>query len=257
MTQGGRAELQCQKRLWTVDSREMQDRLGTAQRWGFWLWLVTSGLCVASVFGLLRVEEEREAGLLALGVVFAAGVVGFAILAQRAVIGAAVVGLWGLGFGVWFPEWMEAIGPVIRHWMVGWGIADAKTAREVTLPAAIASAGVTTAALMYVMTRSGRVVVQVALLSGIVALTALLPVHRELAVMGGIIAWHVAAAGSLFCWMSESIRSGSGLACASCGFDLLGLSSPVCPGCGHSLQKRAAVSRRAPVAAPAAVGRWY
>jgi hypothetical protein len=238
----------------------MNDRLSTAQHVGFWVWLLGGGLCASAVF-LLLAGENREIGLHALGAIFAMSVLAYALLARRAPYGVAVVALWGLGLGVWFPAWINAIGPVTHHWLVELGLADPNLAARLPVPMAIATAGATTGAVMYLMTRSWRVVIQTALLSLVVAATPLVPVHEDWAVMFGVIAWHVAVSGSLFRWAMDCVRSGAGLTCSACGFDLAGLSSPVCPSCGQSLSRRQAVvqhSRPAPrSAAPKPAGRWY
>lgn len=237
----------------------MHDEIGLAQRRGFWVWLLGSGLCAAVVFCLLP-GENRDLGLHLLGLVFAGTVSTYAVLARRAGAGVAVVAVWGLAFGVWFPECIASLEPITRHWLTDLGLTDPQLVRRLPLPVAIATTGTTTGALMYLMTRSGRVVIQTVLLSLVVAATPLLPVHEGGAVMGGIIAWHVAVYGSLYRWMVDCIRGGAGLSCAACGFDLVGLASPVCPGCGRNLTRRETIAPsrvRVAVPAPKPAGRWY
>lgn len=237
----------------------MHDEISLAQRRGFWVWLLGSGLCAAVVFCLLT-GENRDLGLHVLGLVFAGTASTFAILARRAGAGMAVVAVWGLAFGVWFPDCIASLEPITRHWLGELGLNDPHLVRRLPLPVAIATTGTTTGAVMYLMTRSGRVVIQTVLLSLVVAATPMLPVHEEGAVMGGIIAWHVAVYGSLFRWMVDCVREGAGLSCAACGFDLVGLTSPVCPGCGRNLTRRESVAPsrvRVAVSAPKPAGRWY
>jgi hypothetical protein len=238
----------------------MHDRIGLAQRWGFWLWLVGTVACAGAVFGLLE-GEYRDAGFHAIGAAFALSVVGNALLARRAGPGTAVLAVWSLGFGTWFPAWLGEISPLARHWLIQAGVTDPQLLTRLVLPLAILGAGVVTGALLYLMTRSGRVVVQTALISLVAAATPLLPVAEREVVLGGIVAWQAVVSGSLFRWMVDCARSGEGLACAACGFDLLGISSPVCPGCGKGLSRRQAVVPAGHLPAllervrPA--GRWY
>lgn len=238
----------------------MNDQIGTAQLRGFWVWLLGTGLSAAVVFCLLP-GENREVGLHALGGVFAFTVGMYAVLARRAWFGAAVLIAWGLGFGVWFPKWVNALEPAARQWLGMLGQTDPHLYNSLPLPVAIATAGITTGVLMYLLTGAWRVVLQTGLLSLIVAATPMLPNHEDAAVMAGVIAWHVAVSGSLYRWMMDCVRGGAGLSCGTCGFDLVGLSSPVCPSCGKPVARKRTITApsRVPVriAPPKAAGRWY
>ena len=239
----------------------MDDRVGIAQRIGFWVCLLCGGACAAAVFGLLG-GENRDAGLHVLGGSFAIALVAYSLLARRGGAGAAVAVVWSLGFGSWFPAWVDRIGPVWRHWLAQSGGTDVpRLLTSLPLPLAIATAGVITGAILYLMTRSGRVALQTTLLSVVVAATPLLPIYQRESVMGGIIAWHIVISASLFNWMLDCVRGGAGLSCAGCGFDLLGISSPVCPGCGRSLIRKQTVvpAGHLPTVMPRPkpAGRWY
>lgn len=238
----------------------MLDRIGQAERWGFWVWAAGTLLCGWAAFWLVG-GEARQAGLHVVGVAFAGSVVGYALVARRSALGTAVVLAWSIGFGTWFPAWMDQVLPAGRHWLIQAGVNDPQLLSRLVLPMAIGSAGVVTAALLYLMTFSGRVVLQTALISLVAAATPLLPVAEREVVLGGIIAWHAVVSGSLFRWMVDGVRSGAGLSCARCGVDLVGISSPVCPGCGGGLGRRGTVVPAGHL--PALVhrskpaGRWY
>jgi hypothetical protein len=239
---------------------DVHDQIAKAQQRGFWAWLLGTAASFGIAFGLLP-GGSREVGLWALGALFALNVAMYAGLARRFGPGAAIMTAWGLGFGGWFPAWVEAAAPLSRDWLVRIGWTDQSLIQALPGPAAIAVAGATTGALMYLLTASWRVVLQTGLLSLVVAATPLLKNHEEGAVIAGVIAWHVGVSGSLYRWMMDCVRGGAGLACAGCGFDLIGLSSPVCPGCGRMLGRKEAIAvpgRRPAVATvPKPVGRWY
>lgn len=197
-------------------------------------------LCVGGVAGGLFAADGQpdlfDESLLQLGGAFA-----FAVVATRTIgsrlrdLSTLVLVFWGLSFGFWATPWMTAVGMGLDIAFAQGGL-DADMIPYLHLPVTIASAGLATAALLYVGTTCGRVAGQTIFATLAAAVTPLFPDYSETAITVGAVAWHAVVTGGLCSWGIRQAIEAAGVGCGKCGADLRGLASPVCPSCGSPLR---------------------
>jgi hypothetical protein len=197
-------------------------------------------LCVAAAAGVLLVGDNHpelmDETLLEFGGIFA-----FAVAATRTIgsrlrdLSSLVLIFWGLSFGFWAMPWLSAVGLTIRTG-ADHGYYAGDLVNYVHMPLTIATAGLATAALLYVGTGCGRVAGQAVFAAFAAAVTPLVPVYQEYAVEAGALVWHAIIAGALCSWGIRQAIEAAGVGCGKCGADVRGLASPVCPSCGQHLR---------------------
>lgn len=234
----------------------MRDSLKRSRSVAFWTWVVVTGAVSALVLGRSP-EAQVTPTLMGLGLVLAgSSLAAFWVNNQVRSLAALVVFAWAATFGLWFPEWHNAAGPTVAEWLSRLTPSTGGTPELLSTPAAIASAGLATAALLYVATGSGGTFLQVGAASLIASVAPLLPLPHERACAVAAIAWNSMCAASLLCWSVGSVRRRLTVPCPHCGFDVDAIGKPVCTGCGHRLIGVAACGSPMLVA-PAAKSKWF
>lgn len=214
-------------------------------------------LCVAGVLGAFVAAHNKpdllDETLLELG-----GVLAFAVAATRTIgsrlrdLSTLVLVFWALSFGFWALPWFGAVG-------LGLNMAAAQDLlapdliRYLHTPFTLATAGLATAALLYVGTGCGRVAGQTVFASLAAAITPLAPAFQEYAVQAGALVWHAVVTGALCSWSIRQAIESAGVGCGKCGADLRGLASPVCPCCGSPLRIKELPAQRVATNLPATV----
>lgn len=175
--------------------------------------------------------QVHELGLIFAGYALASRAIACALHDWGTLVFAAI----GVAFGVWFPYLNEHGGPrlVEAVAMLGW-LSDAQLER-MEFPLVVAAAGVITAAGSYLVTHSGRVFFECAVLSVLAGAAMLLPLDQSIVAKSATIGWHAGVAGSFTMWAVKAAGRASGVGCPFCGNDLLGLTTPICPSCKHQL----------------------
>ncbi|MEM1329668.1 MAG: hypothetical protein AAGG07_03810 [Planctomycetota bacterium] len=200
-------------------------------------------LCVvvallASALGYLVLwggGEPRQLHLHELGLLFTATVVATRSIAHRAKdLTTVALALAGASFGFWMPPIVDVFTSVTGGWVETEVVGEA-TAAAIVYPLAIASAGLLSAALLFVACGSDRVFGKVALLSVAVAGAALLPAEQVITLTGAAIVWQVGVSVILGGWAVEATALAANSRCPVCRADLTGVTSPVCPSCKAKL----------------------
>lgn len=211
---------------------------------GVCLWLATIG-CTATLLHLsghqLPPVDLADFGLVFLGYALVASLV-----ARRCLdVSMVVVALWGAAVGFWGPRWVALSDSVLDRWVAIAPLPEAMQQADLRLAVAVAAAGLLTASLLYIPTRSSRVVFQTAAAGVVAAVLLWLPLTAQWSVGAAVIMWHAIVCAGLCSWMVQGSQRREGGCCPRCGVEVRGLSSPVCPACGAAL---AAIGETGPAA---------
>ncbi len=230
----------------------MSTNLNQAQARAWMVWTFAATLAGALALLGFRGHNVPE-GMVELGLIFAAYVMCMGVIARRAKdISTLLVFVWGGTMGMWCNRWFELCEKTVDSFLPQLGVFSPQVVDALDLPAAIAGAGIVSAALLLVATRSARVAwscVGASLAAAAVPMMTDDPTH---ALPWAAFGWHAITAGSLAFWAVDEAVKGSQDRCHSCGTDVQGLTSPVCPRCAAPLAERA---RGAMLAIPPAVDR--
>lgn len=230
------------------------DRVAASQRLAFGVWILVVVAALGIVFQLFG-SGNFEAGRFALGgLLVSYGVIAMALAGRLETLGTTAIVALGMIFSFWFGLWTETAESVITTWLLKFELGG--LAEAMSLPGAIAAAGLISGAILYIATGSSTVVVQVSILSLAAGLAYASPLHSDLLALVGTVLWHAGASATLLRWGISRRRVMLGLGCPACGTDLTGISAPTCPGCGlhlpqqegrweHSLAAIEAVCRKA------------
>lgn len=211
--------------------------LRQAQARAWTVWTVTVALMGGLVMFGFR-GDSPENGLIELGMIFAGYVLAMGVIARRAKdVSTLLVIAWGGTFGMWATRWLDMSGRAVDHFLPKLGVLSPQLIDAMDMPAAIAGAGLVSAALLLVATTSTRVAWSCVCASLIASAVPLVSEDPSLALPWAALAWHATIAGSLAFWAVDESMRGSGARCRSCGNDVQGLSSPVCPRCASPLAR--------------------
>jgi hypothetical protein len=204
-------------------------RRAQAKAWSIWT-------AASAMVGLLAFKafdgSTWDEGLIALGVVFAVYVVLLSAVAGRVKdVSTLLVVVWGGTFGMWCERWLEAATRFTDRTIVPTGVIPDGSVEAVGQSLAIAGAGVVSAALLLVATKSLGAVWMCLGASLAAASVPMLASDPAGALPWAAFGWHAAVAASLAVWAVDEVSRRAGGNCGACGVDVAGLSSPVCPGC--------------------------
>ncbi|MCC6426153.1 MAG: hypothetical protein IT435_04965 [Phycisphaerales bacterium] len=207
-------------------------RKAQVRAWG--VWTVTSGLAgVLAVVGFR--PETIEEGLMELGLIFAAYVMSMGVIARHAKDASTLlVMIWGGMFGMWCHSWHGLCDKAVDQFLPKLGVGP-QVVESMDLPAAIAGAGMVSAALLLVATKSTRVAWSTVAASLGGAVVPLIADDPSTALPWVAFGWHAVVAAAMAFWAVDEAMRGSGARCQACGSDVQGLSSPVCPHCSAPL----------------------
>ncbi|MCC6676484.1 MAG: hypothetical protein IT436_05010 [Phycisphaerales bacterium] len=205
---------------------------------GVCLWLAA----VACTVGLLHLSDYQVSigDLPDYGLVFLGYAMVASLVARRCLdVSMIVVAMWGASVGFWGPRWLSLSESVLDRWAAVTQLPVVFQRDDFRASVAIAAAGLLTAALLYIPTRSSRVVLQTAAAGlGVAALDSL-PFLQRWQDDAGVILWHAVVCAGLCSWMVQGAQRRAGGCCPRCGAEVRGLSSPVCPSCGAALASTA------------------
>lgn len=208
------------------------------------LWLAT----VACTAGLIWLSGRPLSGedLPDFGLVFLGYALVTSLVARRCLdVSMIIVAMWGASVGFWGPRWVSLSEVILDKWATITPLPEAFDQPDVRLALSIGAAGLLTAALLYIPTRSSRVVLQTAAAGIGVGALIWMPLLERWEVEAGAMLWHAVVSAGLCSWMVQASRLREAGCCPRCGNDARGLSSPVCPSCGAALAS--GDSRVAPV----------
>lgn len=172
------------------------------------------------------------------GLVFLAYVALTSVLARRCMdVSMVVVAIWGAAVGLWGPGWLRLCDSAILRWAgkMGWGEFFGRD--DVRAAIGLAAAGVLTAALLYIATRSSKVVVLTVVASLGAAAVVALPAGYAWGDAAAVLLWNGLVCAGLCGWMVMAMQRRGAGCCPRCAHDVRGLSSPVCPACSAVLAK--------------------
>lgn len=201
---------------------------------GVCLWLAA----VACTVGLLASSAGSfsELDLADLGLVFLGCAIITSLAARRCLdVSMIVVAMWGASAGFWGPRWLQLCGSVLTKWEAIAPLPDPLHQPDARLAVSAGAAGVLTAALLYIPTRSSKVVMQTAAAGIAVGAILWMPLIDRWEVELAAIVWNAVVCAGLCSWMVEASRRRESGCCPRCGEEVRGLSSPVCPSCGAAL----------------------
>lgn len=198
------------------------------------LWLAVVG-CVAGLL-VLSGGEMTLGDLTDFGLVFLAYAIVTSVVARRCVDASmVVVAIWGAAVGFWGPRWMALCDSAFDRWGAAGSLPELLMRDDLRAALAVAAAGILTAALLYIPTRSSKVVAQTVAAGLAVAVLAWLPIAGPWAMEAGVVVWHALVGAALCSWMVEGTRRREAGCCPRCGAEVRGLTSPVCPSCSAAL----------------------
>ncbi len=200
-------------------------------------WLCGAVLCALTILHALD-QASPESGAFVLGLLLAAAVLVSTLIGGKFRPASVVFAIgWCAGIGVWFPFWEARSGIILSHWWPSMGL-SAERMDDFVLPAAILSAGMVTGVVLYLPTRSARIVGQATLLSLLLAGTPLVPAHADVAVGVAGSLWILGLSGALYGRAIHRVLVSVGEVCEVCNYDLDGLDGPSCPRCGSVIEAR-------------------
>lgn len=220
---------------------------------GVGLWVVALA-CIAGLLHLSRghvtADDLGDYGLVFLGYV----VVSNLVARRRLDVSMVLVALWGGAIGFWGPRWYSLCVSAIDRWGGQAGLDDVLAGSDTRLAISVVAGGFLTAALLYISTRSAKVVMHTVIASVVVASLIKLPIPDVYSEPAAVVAWHAVVAAGLCQWMVDGSRRRRNGCCPRCGSDVEGLTSPVCPSCSAVLADKRG-SAVAAVVAPVAFRR--
>ncbi len=213
----------------------MSKLLQDAQARAWTVWTVATGLVTALALFGFRGDTSDE-GLIELGFIFAGYVVSMGVISGRAKdVTTLMVIVWGGTMGMWCNRWFEMCAHWVDEYLPRLGIFSPQVLDAMDLPLAVAGAGIMSAGLLLIATRSTRVTwscIGASLACAVVPMLSSDPSHT---LPWAAVAWNAITAGALSVWaVDEAVRRGGGR-CKACGTDVHGLTSPVCPRCAAPL----------------------
>ncbi|MDX9912757.1 MAG: hypothetical protein RBS39_13095 [Phycisphaerales bacterium] len=223
--------------------------------------VLTLGLAVSLATGLAWYgmgEAGRSWLLLALGLLFGAYVIATRNLASRLLEGSTLALVaWGATMPFWFPVWHDQVriglssaGAIQIGFLGSEALgqlgytSDAIEPAALALPLAVLIAGCVTGVMLLVTTSSPAVLWRVALGSVLAAVALAIPRWPVTGAQASVVVWHACACSALTRWAIVQTRARSAGFCPSCGTDVGGMASPICPKCKRTL-KRGPARRKA------------
>lgn len=217
-----------------------------ARAWS--VWTIATGLAASlALLGFRRDSFEEE--MVELGLIFAGSVLSMGVIAGRSRDARTLLVIgWGGTMGMWCIRWLELWVMSVDRFLPQTGLFPRETIESLGVPAAIAAGGAVSAALLLVATRSGRVAFGCAMATLGAAAVPLVSKDPSSSLPWAAAGWISLVTASLAVWAIDESVKRSGSHCRSCGTDVSGLTSPVCPRCATPL---AVVQRGIPVMAAA------
>lgn len=221
-----------------VPIEPIADKLDRARMQALGGWLCGAIACALTILYCLN-DGSADNGLFILGLVLAATLLASTLIGGMSrPLGVVLALAWCATLGLWFRFWEAQAGAVLEHWWPRIGF-DAEWLPMFVEPAAILGAGTVTGAVLYLPTRSMRIVGQAFLLSVMLAGTPLTPSYPDVAVGVGAALWVLGITGALYGRAIHRVLISAGEVCAHCRYDLDGLDGPSCPRCGEVVEARA------------------
>ncbi|MBL8963854.1 MAG: hypothetical protein KF787_11280 [Phycisphaeraceae bacterium] len=214
-------------------------RRSQARAWTVWTFATGLAACLA-LLGFQRDSFEEE--MIELGLIFAGSVLSMGVIAGRSRDARTLLVIaWGGTMGMWCIRWLELWAMSVDRFLPMTGLFTRGMVESLGVPAAIAAAGAVSAALLLLATRSGRVAWGCLVATLIASAVPMFSDDLASSLPWAAAGWISLVTAWLAVWaVDESVRR-SGAGCRSCGTDLTGLTSPVCPRCATPIPS----SRRA------------
>lgn len=209
---------------------------------GVVLWMAAVG-CIAGLLYLSN-GQVTESALADYGLVFIGYAAVTSLVARRCLdVSMILVAIWGAAVGYWGPRWYLFCDSAIERWASTIGLERALASPDIRVAVSMATAGILTSSLLYLLTRSSKIVMQSMIASLAVAGLTTVPETARWVEPMAVLGWHAVVAAGLCGWMVEGARRRASGCCPRCGCDVQGLTSPVCPSCSSMLAGTAAGPR--------------
>lgn len=167
-----------------------------------------------------------------MGFILAGVIVGARTIAMRGMtVVTALLVLGAASFGRWAPNLYELIGNSLADQLAAITGIDVIASQAAAVPIAILAAGTATAIFLFLGTGSAAVIATTFAATVASASAPFLPIESDLALAIAGAVWTSAVATALCRWGVQMAKRASGACCHSCGYDVRGLTSPVCPQC--------------------------
>lgn len=199
------------------------------------LWLVAT-LAAAAIAWFTPRVSGLSMTLHLMGFVLAGVIVGARTIALRGVsVVTLILVLGAASFGRWAPALFSFIDTTLADRLAMATGIDQFASDAATVPIAILAAGVATSILLFLGTGSPGVLATVFAATVAAAVAPFLPLESDLSLAIAGVFWQSAVATALGRWAVHMAKRASGACCPSCGYDVRGLSSPVCPHCSQPI----------------------
>lgn len=171
-----------------------------------------------------------------MGFVLAGVIVGARSIALRGLTAmTALLVLGAASFGRWAPKLFEWIDNSLADQLALLTGIDVIASQAAAVPIAILAAGAATAVFLFLGTGSAAVIATTIAATVASAGAPFLPIESDVALAIAGAAWTSAVATSLCRWGVQMAKRASGACCPTCGYDVRGLTSPVCPQCHEAI----------------------
>ena len=171
-----------------------------------------------------------------MGFILAGVIVGARSIAGRGLtMMTALLVLGAASFGRWAPKLYEWIDNSLADQLAAATGIDVIASQAAAVPIAILTAGAATAVVLFLGTGSAAVIATAFAATVASASAPFLPLESDLALAIAGAVWTSAVATALCRWGVQMAKRASGACCPSCGYDVRGLTSPVCPHCSKPI----------------------
>ncbi len=199
------------------------------------VWLIAT-LAAAGVAWFVPRVSGVAMTLNLMGLILAGVIVGARGIAMRGLtVMTALLVLGAASFGSWAPRLYGLIDTSLADQLaVATGI-DVIASQAAAVPIAILAAGTATAVALFLGTGSAAVIATAFAATVASASAPFLPLESDLSLAIAGAVWTSAVATALCRWGVQMAKRASGACCPSCGYDVRGLTSPVCPHCSKPI----------------------
>lgn len=181
-----------------------------------------------------------------MGFILAGVIVGARGIAMRGLTAVtAMLVLGAASFGMWAPRLLAFIDTWLADRLAEITGIDEIASQAATVPISILAAGIMTSVVLFLGTGSAAVVATVFAATVAAAAAPLLPVGSDLSMAISGTFWIAAASTAMCRWAVHMAKRASGACCPTCGYDVRGLTSPVCPHCSEPLVVACPLNTRA------------
>lgn len=147
----------------------------------------------------------------------------------------AVLVLGASSFGLWAPRLFHFVDVSLADRIAALTDIDVIASQAATVPISILIAGFISSLLLFLGTGSPAVLATTIAATVAASVVPISPLEPDLSMAIAGALWQTAVTTALCRWSVQMAMRASGACCPSCGYDVRGLTSPVCPHCSETL----------------------